>query len=248
MERNRVIVQIPKNAPKSCRPRLSGTVRALPTRRMAGLSMDGSGKLGRQWVWNHTVTSDTPVLPIVTGLMVSLRFYRVMSHKFLAYLITKKLPKLRDIRIEQWTWLDLKGGWRGAPSRTTRLKRMNRQRFFLKKKRRLTTSLLGLMANLSQRNWPVWKSLRSLSLFHEPNRWQGHERHCDIDNREHDGLSDNVFLPQFIEASRNLRVLSMTGTVTASDFFMEVSRCPEEYKASAHEPPYYFPNLVKLAL
>ncbi|KAL1907207.1 hypothetical protein Sste5344_006989 [Sporothrix stenoceras] len=76
---------------------------------MAGISKDGSGKLGRQWVWNRTLTDDIPSLPIVRGLFVTLRFYRVISHKFLASVIVKKLPNLWDIRIEQWTWLDLKG-------------------------------------------------------------------------------------------------------------------------------------------
>ncbi|KAL1892648.1 hypothetical protein Sste5346_006934 [Sporothrix stenoceras] len=181
---------------------------------MAGISKDGSGKLGRQWVWNRTLTDDIPSLPIVRGLFVTLRFYRVISHKFLASVIVKKLPNLWDIRIEQWTWLDLK----------------------------------GLMACLGQRNWPVWESIRSLSLYHEPNRWRGHRNQQDIHSSEHDSVLDNEFLPRFIKASRSLRELALTGTITAADFFMEAANCPREYSADDHKPPYYFPNLTKLAL
>lgn len=104
------------------------------------------------------------------------------------------------------------------------------------------------MADLGERNWPVWNTLQSLSLYHEPNRWQGHKVRGDIHSIEHDGLLDNDFLPRFIEASRKLQVLTMTGTVTAFDFFMEVGNCPSEYTDEVYEPPYYFPNLIKLAL
>lgn len=72
-----------------------------PTYRMAGLSRDGSGKVGRQPHWDNIHSRDTPPLPIVRGLVISLRFYRVISHKFLSNLILTKLPGLKDIRLEQ---------------------------------------------------------------------------------------------------------------------------------------------------
>ncbi|KJR83123.1 uncharacterized protein SPSK_04408 [Sporothrix schenckii 1099-18] len=81
----------------------------LPTRRMAGISKDGFGRLGREWQWHAFHTTHTPSIPIVRGLTVSLRFHRVISHTFLTAMILTKLPNLKDIRIEQWRCLDLKG-------------------------------------------------------------------------------------------------------------------------------------------
>ncbi|KIH94263.1 hypothetical protein SPBR_05832 [Sporothrix brasiliensis 5110] len=85
----------------------------LPTRRMAGISKDGFGRLGREWQWHAFHTKDTPSIPIVRGLTVSLRFHRVISHTFLTAMILTKLPNLKDIRIEQWRCLDLKGTMAG---------------------------------------------------------------------------------------------------------------------------------------
>lgn len=117
----------------------------------------------------------------------------------------------------------------------------------LKEKQKANMCLSGIMACISEDDWAMRQSLRSLRLYSTTvDCRQAPVQH----NTQHQqALLNNYFIPKFVQATRFLRILALTGLVSASAFFIEAeSQCPPEYWTEVYQEPYFYPSLTKVAL